>query len=123
MIEDEIRQHLGAHPAVRVTIAREGDGSPAIAWGDTFVYALGAGGEAGKMPFVTIVIKDYDGFDEASKLNRGGLFRLNIEVGKARFEELFGFAPKDLDAHRGEHDFTAIDRLFPHPIYGSHGWA
>ena len=75
------------------------------------------------MPFATIVIKDYVGFDIASQLDRGGLFRLNIEVGKQKFEELFGFAPKALDAHRDAFDFTALDRLFPHPLYGSHGWA
>jgi hypothetical protein len=123
MTQDDLRAHLAADPAVRVTVAAEGDGSPAIAWGDTFVYACDERGEPKKMPFVTIVTKDYEGFDEESKLNRGELHRLNIEVGKAKFEELFGFAPKELDAHRTRHDFAALDRLFPHPVYGTHGWA
>jgi hypothetical protein len=38
------------------------------------------------MPFATMVTKDYDGFDTASDLNRPGIFRLNIAVGRQAFE-------------------------------------
>lgn len=123
MTQNDLRHHLATNPAVRTQIAAPDDGSPEIAWGDTFFYACDASGQPAKMPFATIVIKDYVGFDTASQLDRGGLFRLNIEVGKHKFEELFGFAPKALDAHRYAFDFTALDRLFPHPLYGAHGWA
>lgn len=123
MNQDDIRSYLGAHPAVRIQIAADGDGSPEIAWGDTFFTVVGADGEPRKMPFATLVIKDYPGFDSESQLDRGGLFRLNLDLGKTRFEALFGFAPKDLEPHRGEFDFSATNRLFPHPVYGAHGWA
>ena len=122
MTQDEIRQHLGANSAVHTQIAAEGDGSPQIAWGDTFFFIRGQDGKPGNMPFTTLVTKDYDGFDSDSRLNRGGLYRLNIEVGKGRFEQLFGFKPAALAEHRDRFDFTALDVVFPHPLYGPHGW-
>ena len=54
--------------------------------------------------------KDYGEFDNASNLDRPGVFRLNIGVSKETFAKLF---PTD-----GEHDLPAIDRLMPHPVYG-----
>lgn len=123
LTQDEIRAYLGRGARVRVTVAAAGDGSPEIAWGDTFIYACDEEGAPRKMPFVTIVTKDYEGFDVESQLNRGGLYRLNIELGKTRFSELFGFAPKELDANRSKYDFAALDTLFPHPAYGTYGWA
>ena len=122
MNQDEIRDYLGAMDRVNVVVSATGDGSPEIAWGDTFFYARDEHGESKKMPFATIVIKDYEGFDCESNLNRGDLYRLNIEIGKEKFEELFGFKPKELEAHRNNYDFTALDQLFPHPHYGTHGW-
>ena len=120
--QDDIRNHLGANSGVFVQIASPEDGSPEIAWGDTFFYARGLNGEPPKMPFATIVTKDYENFDCDSKLNRGGLFRLNIEVGKEKFLELFGVKPGEFEHQRDEFDFASIDRIFPHPIYGSYGW-
>jgi hypothetical protein len=122
MTQDEIRAHLQRDASVFVQIANAEDGSPQIAWGDTFFYVRDQTGEPRKMPFATIVTKDYTGFDSDSDLNRGGLYRLNIEVGKQAFEALFGFEPKALDSHRERFDFTAIDQLFPHPLYGASGW-
>jgi len=121
MTQDDIRQYFAADPAVRIQIACAEDGSPALAWGDTFCYAVDADGEAKKMPFATIVTKDYAGFDEESQLG-GDLFRLNLDVGKQAFERLFGFAPRELAARRAEFDFAETDRLFPHPVYGANGW-
>lgn len=123
MTQDDIRHYLDAHAAVHLMISTPGDGSPEIAWGDSFFFVRGDDGEPGKMPFATIVTKDYTGFDSDSRLDRGGLYRLNIEVGKDKFEELFGFRPRELDQHRSRFDFTAVDRLFPHPLYGPNGWA
>jgi hypothetical protein len=122
MTQDDIRKRLGSNGRVFVQIASSDDGSPEIAWGDTFFYVRSANGDPPKMPFTTIVIKDYDEFDCDSRLNRGGLFRLNIEIGKEKFEELFGFEPKDLEQNRDPFDFSSIDQLFPHPIYGPYGW-
>ena len=57
-----------------------------------------------------MVTQDYGDFDNQSKLDRPGVFRLNIGVSKETFAELFGNEIK--------HDFTALDRLMPHPVYG-----
>ena len=122
MTQDEIRRYLGANESVQVQIAASGDGSPEMAWGDTFFYEVDKNGEAKKMPFTTIVIKDYEGYDGDSMLNRGGLYRLNIEVGKEKVEELFGFNPKELGNHRSAFDFAVMNQLFPHPLYGPNGW-
>lgn len=71
-------------------------------------------GSQRKFPFATIVTSDND-FDRASKLDRPGVFRLNIGIGKASFRARFG--PTNT-----EHDFTALDRLMPHPVYGRMYW-
>jgi Family of unknown function (DUF6194) len=100
-------------PGVAADTARAEDGAPEVAWGDTFFF-YDPGGVAHKTPFATIVIKDYPGWDEASNVDRPGVFRLNIAVGKAAFEALFGAT--------GEHDYTALDTLFPHPVYADQHW-
>jgi predicted DNA-binding protein (MmcQ/YjbR family) len=43
------------------------------------------------------------------------VWRLNIGVSKETFDSLF---PGD----NSTHDFTALDRLIPHPIYGRNHW-
>lgn len=120
--QDDLRTFLGHHKEVFIQVAGSGDGSPEIAWGDTFFYARKPSGEIPRMPFATIVTKDYGDFDRESNLNRGGLFRVNIEVGKMKFEELFLMKPEEFQAKRNEFNFATIDRFFPHPIYGSNGW-
>ena len=64
-------------------------------------------------PFATITATDEN--DTASDLNRPGVFRLNVGVSKQTFQSLF----VDADA---DHDFTALDRLMPHPVYGKMYW-
>ncbi|MFH0129192.1 DUF6194 family protein [Variovorax sp. VaC1] len=68
-----------------------------------------------KFPFATLVTKDSE-FDSASKLDRPGVFRLNIGVGKETFHALFG------EQEQTDIDFTALDRLMPHPVYGKMYW-
>ncbi|MCC5903761.1 MAG: hypothetical protein JJT87_17745 [Halomonas sp.] len=120
--QEEIREHLRANVRVVVQVAGPGDGSPEVAWGDTFFYVRDHSGHPKKMPFVTIVTKDYEGFDTASNLDRGGLFRLNIDVGKEKFEALFGFEPRDLELYSDRFDVTSVSQLFPHPVYGASSW-
>ncbi|NJR63988.1 MAG: erythromycin esterase [Cyanobacteria bacterium CRU_2_1] len=122
MTQNEIRKYLGGNDAVVIQIANSEDGSPEVAWGDTFFYVRDKSGDQKKMPFATIVTKDYVGFDSDSKLNRGGLYRINIEVGKEKFEELFGFKPNELENNRSKFDFTLVNQFFPHPLYGENGW-
>src|SRR5262249_36811718 len=67
-----------------------------------------------QMPFATIVTKDYGDFDRASNLDRPGVYRLNIGVGRDTFRSLF--------AVDTEHDFTVLDQLLPHPVYATQSW-
>lgn len=73
-----------------------------------------------------LTVKEKDGEnDRASNLDRQGVFRVNIGVRKKTFSALFGDIPKrpakggvvDIDC-----DFTALDKLLPHPIYAWMGW-
>jgi hypothetical protein len=60
------------------------------------------------------VTKDYGDFDNASQVDRPGVFWLNIGLSKKTFDSLFGAG--------GDHDFTALDQLMPHPVYGRNHW-
>jgi hypothetical protein len=55
-----------------------------------------------------------DAYDSASDLERPGAFRLNIGLPRQHFRELI-----DADA---EYDATAMDVLFPHPVYAGYHW-
>ena len=109
---DAITEYIAQQfDGVDVVLASTEAGSPEVAWGDTFfMHHLDH-----NFPFATIVTKDYPGFDEASKLDRPGVFRLNIGLSRGTFEALF---PEDR-----EHDFAALDRVMPHPVYGRNHWA
>jgi hypothetical protein len=101
-----------AFEGIDVVVASQENGAPEISWGDSFfIYDPDRNlAEARRFPFATIVTQDYGDFDNQSKLDRPGVFRLNIGVSKETFAELFGNEIK--------HDFTALDRLMPHPVYG-----
>ncbi len=103
-------------PGVEIVVAVPGSSAPEIAWGDTFfIYDPdGSLPESKHFPFATIVTKDYGDFDNASKLDRLGVFRLNIDAGKDGHEALFGSDQ--------EFDFTELDVLMPHPVYGRNHW-
>jgi hypothetical protein len=64
-------------------------------------------------PFATLMTNDVN--DQFSNLDRPGVFRLNIGVGKETFQSLFGDATSD-------YDFTALDTIMPHPVYGRQRW-
>lgn len=104
--------------------ASEENGAPEIAWGDSFFFYDPDDDTPAdrRLPFATIVTKDYDGFDTRSELNRPGVFRLNIAVGRRRFEELVGYPPAGHAEHRSGFDYTALDRLLPHPVYAAQAW-
>jgi hypothetical protein len=75
-----------------------------------------------RLPFTTIVAKDYGEFDNASQLNRPEVFRLNIGVSRESFRALFGFPPHEASTKRTAYDFAALDRLMPHPVYAPQSW-
>ena len=118
-----------------------------------FFYAPGDGRPADHIfPFATLVTGDRH--DQFSNLDRPGVYRLNVGVGKETFRELFGPNPVLPPADSplalpkaaaggpnaaaansalpessptppvadGEFDFAALDRLFPHPVYGRMYW-
>jgi Family of unknown function (DUF6194) len=114
--EESIRQYIGSLDGVDVQIAGAENGAPEVAWGDTFFIhdPLRNLEGARRFPFATIVTKDYGDFDDASNLDREGVFRLNIGVSKETYRRLF--------PNEGQHDFTALDVLMPHPVYGQNHW-
>src|SRR5262249_39633037 len=76
-----------------------------------------------RQPFATIV--DSDDFDQASDLQRPGVFRLNLGIGRGSYRARFGEPPawpSDGGVVRTGHDFTVLDQLLPHPVYAPLGW-
>jgi hypothetical protein len=122
MTQDEIIAFVTGLPGTVAVTASEASGAPEVAWGDSF-FSYDADGDAPRrMPFATIVTKDYEGFDTASNLDRPDVFRLNIAVGRTAFEELIGY-PSAAHADRSAHaDYTVIDTLIPHPAYATQAW-
>ncbi|MBB6099370.1 hypothetical protein HNR42_002811 [Deinobacterium chartae] len=76
-----------------------------------------------RMPFATLVTND--AYDRASALDRPGVFRLNLGVRRQTYRSLFGPQPKaagpDGVVDTG-YDYTALDRLMPHPVYAPMSW-
>ena len=80
--------------------------------GDTFFF-----NDPERMfPFATIVASD--AYDQFSNLDREGVFRFNLSVGKEAFQKLFGTGYIE----DGDYDFAAIDTILPHPVYGKLRW-
>lgn len=114
MTEQEIITLVARFDGVVVQTAAEGDGSPEGAWGDSFFTFDGQ-----QMPFATVVASNYPGFDEVSALDREGVFRLNVGVGRERFTELIGHPPST--SAKGI-DYAAFDTVMPHPQYATQSW-
>jgi Family of unknown function (DUF6194) len=109
-----IRYVTETFDGVEVVVGTEGFGA-----GDTFFFydPNGSTDPTRRLPFATIVTKDYGEFDNASQLDRPGVFRLNVGVGRQTYVPLFGM-PSD----GAGYDFAALDRLLPHPVYASQWW-
>jgi hypothetical protein len=108
---------------VVVDTVGEGSSAPELVWGDSFFYYDPDNrAENRRHPFTTIVTKDYTGFDEASDLDRPGIYRLNIAAGRSAFRDLLGFSPNQHTERAAEFDHTRLDVLLPHPVYAPQGW-
>jgi Family of unknown function (DUF6194) len=117
---DEIISFVGKLDGVLALRPEPGDGTPEIAWGDTFFYysPTGVVPEA-TQPFATIVTKDYPD-DDKSELDRPEAFRVNVAAGKEAFVRWTGRAPRD--PAENTDDPSASDVVITHPVYGSLGW-
>ncbi len=113
-----LADRIRALPGVEQFVASEENDAPEGSWGDRFFYV----GPDRRQPFATIIDHDVPGFDEASQLDRPGVFRLNLDLGRTEFERLFGFPPKAFEDHRHEFDFARLDTFVPHPGYALYGF-
>lgn len=79
-------------------------------------------------PWATLMVNDIN--DPFSNLDRPSIYRLNIGVGKATFQRLFGSDQRPAsmkDTEQGQpvfsgYDYTALDVVMPHPVYGKMYW-
>jgi hypothetical protein len=124
MTMEEIISFVDGFDGVLTQRAHSGDGSPEIAWGDTFFYYAPDGViPSATQPFATIVTKNYPG-DETSRLERPDVFRVNMAAGREAFIAHVGRAPRDADpeAAADAPSPDALDAVIAHPVYGSLGW-
>ena len=107
------------------TITCELDGvTPKSSWGETSLFYNPGKVLPNGVYFCTIKEKDGEN-DCASNLNRSLIYRLSIGISKKTFEQRFG--PKPARPPKGGiidtgHEFSAINQLMPHPIYGWMSW-
>ena len=75
-----------------------------------------------RFPFVTLVTSDL--YDQFSNLNRASVFRLNIGIDKQAFRSLpFARDSAEISGENSHgYDFTALDQVMPHPVYGRMYW-
>jgi hypothetical protein len=104
--------------AVSAYITTTFDGVEAVTVDDNIFYFYGS---EHIFPFATLMTNDDN--DTASDLNRPGVFRLNVGVDKATFHDLLGSSPAPADDTATDTiDFTVLDQLLPHPVYGKMFW-
>lgn len=120
MDQDAIIQYI-AETFGGLDILQPTDGPGA---GDTFFYYDPKRDldPARRLPFATIVVKDYGEYDNASQLDRPGVFRLNIGVGRDAFRRLFGYAPGENPPPGTTYDYAAFDQIMPHPLYAAQSY-
>jgi hypothetical protein len=123
MTETEIIAFLSSLDGVVAMTASAETGAPEAAWGDSFFFYDPEQTEANqRFPFATLVCSDYPGFDTSSQLDREGVFRLNVAVGRAAYERLVGHSATAHAEHSDDYDYTEFDVLLPHPVYAAQGW-
>ncbi len=78
---------------------------------ENFGYIFYFVGDYHMVPFVSIASSDNE-YDKVSKLDRKGVFRVNIGVRKKTFEELFANSTPEKEI-----DYSTLDTFMPHPDY------
>ncbi|MDE6373127.1 MAG: hypothetical protein K2L72_01365 [Clostridia bacterium] len=73
-----------------------------------------------------LTVKEKDGEnDSSSNLDRAGIYRVNLGVRRQTFLNWFGNIPqrpKKGGVVDMNFDFTATDKIMPHPVYGWMSW-
>ncbi|NVD26805.1 hypothetical protein HUO14_02655 [Parasphingorhabdus flavimaris] len=107
------------------TLSERSPGTVAIdAWGKTSLFYNPEGLLPRGFYFATVKQKDGEN-DRASDLIRGGVFRFNTGTAKPLFLERFGpppARPAKGKAVASPWDFTELDVISPHPVYGWMSW-
>lgn len=107
------------------SISTEYEGvSPKSNWGETSLFYNPDQLLPNGVYFCTIK-ENNGGNDKASCLDRDGVFRLSLGISKESYEARFGQKPKRPSKGgiiETDHDFTELDQLMPHPIYGWMSW-
>jgi hypothetical protein len=97
---------------------------PKSSWGETSLFYNPGKALPNGVYFCTIKEKSGDN-DKSSLLDREGVFRLSIGIGPSLYKARFGTKParpaKGCIIDTGD-DFTALNTLMPHPIYGWMSW-
>jgi hypothetical protein len=108
--------HYITETCAGVEVLRPDEGAGA---GDTFFFTASQRDvdPTRRQPFATIVTKDYQNVDTSSQLDRPTVFRLNIGVSRETFQTLFGYLPGKESAKGAEYDYTALNKVMPHPVY------
>ena len=123
MTETEIIAFLSSLDGVVAMTASAETGAPEAAWGDSFFFYDPEQSQANqRFPFATLVVSDYPGFDTQSQLDRDGVLRLNVAVGRPTYERLVAHSPAAHAAHSADYDYAELDVLLPHPVYAGQGW-
>ncbi len=121
MNEDEVIAYVRSMQHVVAWRPSAGDGTPEIAWGDTFFYYSPDGRVPGTgQPFATITTKDYPG-EPACGLEEPGAFRVNIHAGAHAYARHCGHAPRQAPPATTV-DHRRHDTVLPHPAYARLGW-
>jgi len=109
---------------IEYLLAEYGGTTVVSAWGESSIFY----NPQKKLPrgvyFATVKEKNGDN-DKASNLDREGVFRFNIGTSKERYQENFGSLPARPSKGgviQGEWDFSILDKVMPHPVYGWMGW-
>ena len=94
------------------------------AWGETALFYNPEQILPRGVYFATVKEKDGDN-DQASQIDRDGVFRFNLGTSKPLFLARFGPPPPRPgkgQAIEGDWDFTSLNSTTPHPVYGWMSW-
>lgn len=111
--------------AILTDLLNRYDGTVAVdAWGETSLFYNPGRVLPRGVYFATVKEKDGDN-DRASRLDRDGVFRLNVGTSKPLYLEKFGPPPPRPGKGcivEGPWSFEKLDELTPHPVYGWMSW-